>query len=153
MRGDGSSDPGHWGQRAGRNQERSRSTQCGARGTAADAGLSPQPWPPPCKRGGAVWAVGGSAPRPRDPSPAQARGGSHPRDNTGRGRSGQADNGPRSPCAPLPAFPSLGWRDAGPRRPALLWVPHVPARAGLGSAPVRSWSRGAAPAPPHPAGP
>lgn len=87
-----------------------------------------------------------------------------PQPRAGPGRvppSGQYRAGPertsgqwaRSPCAPLPAFPSLGWRDAGPRRPALLWVPHVPARAGLGSALVRSRSRGAAPAPPHPAGP
>ena len=73
---------------------------------------------------------------PGDPQP-RARGGSHPRDNAGRGRSGRADNGPRPPGAASglsqPRREGGGTGEAGAARG------HTSrAREGLGSTRARS---------------
>ena len=120
--------------------------QCGARGTAGDAGLkSPALASPLQPRRGGV-GRGRLRPTTQGPQPRPGPGRVPPPGQCGAGPERTTGQWARSPRAQLPAFPSLGWRDAGPRRPALLWVPHVPAWAGLGSAPVRSRSA----APPHP---
>ena len=61
----------------------------------------------------------------RDPGDSQprARGGSHPRDNAGRGGADVQTMALAHP-APLPAFPSPGGREGAPGRPARLRATH-----------------------------
>ena len=117
MRGDGSSDPGHWGQRAGRNQERSRST---VRSTGHGGGRwtqVPSPGLPLATEEGRRGP--GEAP-PHDPgTPAPPRPGEGPTPGTMRGGAG-ADNrtmGPLTPraasCLSQPGLAGRGTAEAG----------------------------------------
>ena len=57
------------------------------------------------------------------PQKPRARGGSHPRDNAGRGGADVQTMALAHP-APLPAFPSPGGREGAPGRPARLRATH-----------------------------